>query len=89
MGSSQKLSGKNGIFHVFLAENVYAFLDVFFYYLEAKSLKKLSKMTFSLFPTIARLAGVEPGDEGEYECQVSTETKLSSIKHLQVIQPQV
>ena len=46
-------------------------------------------MTFSLFPTIARLAGVEPGDEGEYECQVSTETKLSSIKHLQVIQPQV
>ena len=32
---------------------------------------------------------VEPGDEGQYECQVSTETKLSSIKHLQVIQPQV
>ena len=36
-----------------------------------------------------RLSGAQPGDQGEYECQVSTETKLSSIKHLQVIQPQV
>ena len=36
-----------------------------------------------------RLSRVEPGDEGQYECQVSTETKLSTIKHLQVIQPQV
>ena len=36
-----------------------------------------------------RLSRVEPGDEGQYECQVSTETKLSNIKHLQVIQPQV
>ena len=38
---------------------------------------------------IVRIRGAVAEDEGRYECQVSTETKLSSVFHLKVVTPQV
>ena len=36
-----------------------------------------------------RISDVITGDEGQYECQVSTEVKLSQVFSLKVVIPQV
>ena len=36
-----------------------------------------------------RISGVLEADEGQYECQVSTEAKLSSVFNVKVVRPQV
>ena len=38
---------------------------------------------------ICRISDVVVEDEGQYECQVSTEAKLSSVFNVKVVRPQV